>query len=134
FDCQSCKKNFDRKTDLKRHQLIHAGEKPHACSWPGCERTFAQSSGLNTHMNTHTRNRPHLCKIPGCAAKFGDPSSRSRHVKEVHMPELGTFQCPFSGCPSTSVIFSSSSMPKSSCFVASSALGRLKATYELNTR
>lgn len=35
------------------------GERPYACDYPGCTRAFTQSGQLKTHQRLHTGKRPH---------------------------------------------------------------------------
>ncbi|KAF9786871.1 hypothetical protein BJ322DRAFT_1052390 [Thelephora terrestris] len=45
--CPSCNKRFDRPSTLKKHLLVHTGEKAWACTI--CGRRFSVSSNLNRH-------------------------------------------------------------------------------------
>jgi hypothetical protein len=48
-----CDKAFKRYEHLKRHFLIHSGEKPFQCPQHGCGRMFSRSDNLNQHMKIH---------------------------------------------------------------------------------
>ncbi|XP_041131121.1 zinc finger protein 91-like [Polyodon spathula] len=51
YQCAICFKSFDSPSKLKRHYLIHTGQRPFQCSV--CNKTFTQSCHLKTHQLTH---------------------------------------------------------------------------------
>ncbi|NWQ95635.1 ZN517 protein, partial [Burhinus bistriatus] len=57
-------KRFALKHHLLRHQHVHTGEKPFACSH-GSHR-FSQKQQLLHHQCIHTEERPFAC---GCCPK-----------------------------------------------------------------
>ncbi|KAI9499245.1 hypothetical protein BDB00DRAFT_753665, partial [Zychaea mexicana] len=49
----NCGWSFKRFEHLKRHMLVHTGERPHACPFPGCGKRFSRSDNLHAHHRTH---------------------------------------------------------------------------------
>ncbi|KAI0271697.1 hypothetical protein BC834DRAFT_967136 [Gloeopeniophorella convolvens] len=45
--CTMCEKAFDRPSTLKKHMLVHTGEKAYICDI--CDRRFSVASNLNRH-------------------------------------------------------------------------------------
>ncbi|KIY68153.1 hypothetical protein CYLTODRAFT_453851 [Cylindrobasidium torrendii FP15055 ss-10] len=46
--CSMCQKRFDRPSTLKKHLLVHTGEKAYQCDC--CGRRFGVASNLNRHV------------------------------------------------------------------------------------
>ncbi|XP_066568058.1 uncharacterized protein LOC136755399 [Amia ocellicauda] len=57
--CAQCGKNFRTSWQLKIHQRIHTGERPHSCAQ--CGKTFCRAESLKSHLYIHTGERPHSC-------------------------------------------------------------------------
>ncbi|XP_076874219.1 uncharacterized protein znf770 [Brachyhypopomus gauderio] len=51
YQCAVCFKSFEAPSKLKRHYVIHTGQRPFQCSV--CDRAFTQSGHLKTHLLSH---------------------------------------------------------------------------------
>ncbi|XP_023173597.2 zinc finger protein 771 isoform X2 [Drosophila hydei] len=68
YPCPLCQRPFGTRHNLKRHYMIHTGEKPFSCS--KCRKPFRECSTLKKHMVTHVRDRWYKCLR--CPAKYQD--------------------------------------------------------------
>ncbi|KAG0741501.1 hypothetical protein G6F62_009761 [Rhizopus arrhizus] len=105
-----CSWSFKRYEHLKRHMLVHTGERPHPCPYPGCGKRFSRSDNFHAHYRTHQKKekgtrsepvlqvnsfiyseeKPHGCD--GCEKKFKRIEHLKRH-RHVHQ-----YPCHFPGC------------------------------------
>lgn len=63
--CPTCGKMLSAST-MKRHKLIHTGERPFKCTVPECEKYYRSTSEVKKHVLIHhTTERPYKCDICG---------------------------------------------------------------------
>ncbi|KAI9479377.1 hypothetical protein BX667DRAFT_496025 [Coemansia mojavensis] len=55
FKCPMCDVCFGRLEHVKRHQLVHTGERQFVC--PTCNKTFARKDNMIQHVRAHKRKK-----------------------------------------------------------------------------
>lgn len=77
-------------TQLKKHMMVHTGEKPYSC-WI-CGQSFRRKETRDTHVRYHTRERSFGCKV--CDKKYIS-KSHLRVSSSLVLRKFGKFFCLF---------------------------------------
>ncbi|XP_061823037.1 uncharacterized protein [Nerophis lumbriciformis] len=80
--CSYCGKSFSASS-IKRHTLIHTGERPFKCDVPECDKSFLSAVEVKKHvLMFHTSERPFKCEI--CQKGFVTLGLLNSHAK-IHL-------------------------------------------------
>lgn len=82
FQCGICCKAFKDNSKLRRHQLVHTGERPFKC--PYCDKFFSIDFNLKTHIRIHTGEKPYQCSFPSCRKSFNQSGNLKSHQLNRH--------------------------------------------------
>ncbi|XP_061562282.1 zinc finger protein 501-like isoform X3 [Phycodurus eques] len=77
FNCSFCGKRFNQKVHLIKHTRTHTGEKPFSCTV--CGMRLSQKEYLKVHMRTHTGEKPFPCSV--CGKKFSQKAFLKVHTR-----------------------------------------------------
>lgn len=81
FKCDTCSKCFRDSYILRRHQVVHTGEKPYNCDL--CDKGFATKSNLDSHKRSrHSGLKPYPCG--SCGKYFARKEQVTQHQRRKH--------------------------------------------------
>jgi len=84
LSCYECLKTFANRDKLKRHFVIHTGEKPFSCD--ECSSSFTRKDKLTDHKNKKHNEyyvrTGHACHV--CNKTHGSKWHLNRHLERVH--------------------------------------------------
>ncbi|XP_064177664.1 uncharacterized protein LOC135247777 [Anguilla rostrata] len=98
--CLICLKYFSCPSKLKRHLLIHTGQKPFRCIL--CGKTFRQAIHLKVHQQTHNRWRP--LQRASRQDKVVNTDIPHGSGKQLNRPSINQGQCVFSSAPESDMM------------------------------
>lgn len=81
YACHLCPKTFGWTTDLKRHLLIHTGERPFMCTM--CNATFTRNFLLQKH-----KTKIHQCRSPSEVSQLNNNVAKNLMEIKKRMKEL----------------------------------------------
>jgi len=86
FPCRiaDCNQMFTTFANMKRHEKLHNGDRPHPCPHDGCTKSFARKYDLKVHARVHSNEKPYLCPHANCGKRFSRKSSLKEHQRNIH--------------------------------------------------
>lgn len=73
--CPICSAKFSKIPNLKRHMLLHNGERKYKCGQ--CLKSYYTPNGLKEHLSNHSAIKNFGCKV--CGKKYATASLLKRH-------------------------------------------------------
>ncbi|XP_034100069.1 zinc finger protein 436 [Drosophila albomicans] len=87
YVCAHCNKGFVRRSDLKKHTIVHTGVRPFSCNV--CSKSFSRNTNLTKHLRIHSSVKPFVCQK--CPRSFQTPLELMKHTRSHS--EVKPFQC-----------------------------------------
>jgi hypothetical protein len=98
-DVYGCAKSFSESGNLKKHKVIHSGQRPYACDFDGCGATFSHQSNLAKHKRIHSGVKQFHCSFEVCGASFFEREDLKKHER-THSGSR-PYRCNVDGCGKT---------------------------------
>ena len=86
---ENCGRQFRDIAKLRRHMLIHTGEKPFRCEI--CRKCFSLDFNLKSHLLIHAGLKPFQCRFSTCTKRFAQLSNLSAHER-IHLKAGGKLE------------------------------------------
>ena len=97
LDCKICGSPFVDRKELKKHMMIHSGEKPYQCHL--CGKSFASATAMNKHITNHNQNKPYKCTK--CNRAFSTQQKLEKHLTLHEGNRADCFMCTTCSVPFT---------------------------------
>ncbi|CAH0584098.1 unnamed protein product [Chrysodeixis includens] len=97
FECDYCKRSFNKKCSLRRHMYMHLDIKPFPC--PRCPVAFRSRYNMQVHVERYhgaENHDPDLLVCNYCEAPFLVKANLETHL-QTHMTSENTFKCIYCG-------------------------------------
>merc|ERR1719357_116894 len=93
-----CPATFNWPESLKRHMMIHTGERPFPCPYESCGERFKSQGEVNQHIKRAKKHQGHrkaskiidkyllpfTCQVEGCVNRYETEIERDRHMERLH--------------------------------------------------
>ncbi|CAH1176192.1 unnamed protein product [Phaedon cochleariae] len=89
YNCPQCDRTFARRSDLRKHTIVHTGVKPFTCTV--CGKSFSRNTNLSKHMRLHSGTKPFVC--PKCPRTFTNKADLGKHAV-IHSVQK-SFSCSY---------------------------------------
>lgn len=86
-DCNVCGRGFTQSSSVKRHMVVHTGEKNSECDI--CKKKFTCKRNVKQHMKIHIGEKKYECTI--CIDRFTKNSSLEKHM--LFHSKLKKYEC-----------------------------------------
>eukprot|EP01083_Nonionella_stella_P078909 216224_1 len=79
-EVDGCGKAFVERSKLKRHMMVHTGERPHQCPYADCKKDFGLDYNLRKHIQAMHSGDQLQCPRPGCTNRYMDENALKQHL------------------------------------------------------